>query len=196
MKLDNYNQYIVTAAMIIAIVIAIRNIGLLSISMVTTAIAALSSDNDTIKLDKPFIIENVKPSGREVIINGGQALMVTFIGNGTINGMNFTQPKGQALITPISNEILRAQGQGVIITNEGAEGKSSGAASFKFNEIDHANPDGSTNGSGAVFFDSNATGTLKSVDNSVGVFKDMENKDGTSLIKVWNWPANHIHAAE
>jgi hypothetical protein len=60
MKLDNYNQYIVTAAMIIAIVIAIRNIGLLSISTVTTAIAALSSDNDTIKLDKPFIIENFK----------------------------------------------------------------------------------------------------------------------------------------
>jgi hypothetical protein len=103
--------------------------------------------------------------------------------------MNFTQAKGQAFITPLSTEILRAQGEGLIVTNErGGGGKSSGAASFKFNEIDHANPNGSTNGSGAVFFDSNATGNLKSVRNSVGVFKDMENKNGTSLIKVWNWP--------
>jgi len=99
--------------------------------------------------------------------------MMTFASSGTINRMN---PRDKALIISIriSNQISRDQGQEVILTN-GVGGKASGPPSFKFYGIDHANPAETMNRSGAVFY-SNATGTLKSISNSVGIFKDRKQR--------------------
>ena len=99
--------------------------------------------------------------------------MMTFASSGTINRMN---PRDKALIISIriSNQISRDQGQEVILTN-GVGGKASGPPSFKLYGIDHANPAETMNRSGAVFY-SNATGTLKSISNSVGIFKDRKQR--------------------
>jgi hypothetical protein len=160
-----------------------------------TAKAATIIDNNTTTLGKPFLIEQVKPTGeKEVMLNGTQAIMITFAGKGTINDMNFTQPEGKGLVIPISKEISKFQGEGIIVLDKPAGGAgttitTTGSISFKVYEVDHANPNGTMNGSGAVFFGSNGTGILKPFNNAVGIFKDVEGKDETSLIKVWNWPA-------
>jgi hypothetical protein len=73
-------------------------------------------------------------------------------------------PRDKALIISIriSNQISRDQGQEVILTN-GVGGKASGPPSFKFYGIDHANPAETMN-------------TLKSISNSVGIFKDRKQR--------------------
>jgi hypothetical protein len=157
-----------------------------------TAISTSSADdvkttttNNNITLGNPFYIEYDKiTSQRPVVIQGGlHAIGVTFSGNGTVKGMSFTQIGGRALIIPISKDTADIIGNGVITANDG-----NGNSTFGFREISHANAaDGTMRGSGATIFNANATGKMAFLSNTVAIFKEVQNKDGSAVIRAWEW---------
>jgi len=116
--------------------------------------------------------------------NGGTAAGVIFSGNGTVKGIGFTDT-GRALIIPISKTIVDIEGGLVIKANDG--GKDNGNATLSFREISHMTSAGTMQGSGAAIFNPNATGKLSFLSNTVAMFTNNGNKDGTNIIKAWEW---------
>ena len=107
-----------------------------------------------------------------------------FSGNGTVKGIGFTDT-GRALIIPISKTIVDIDGLLVIKANDG--GKDNGNATLSFREISHMTSAGTMQGSGAAIFNANATGKLSFLSNTVAMFTNNGNKDGTNIIKAWEW---------
>ena len=145
-----------------------------------------TTTNNNITLGNPFYIEYDKITGQVPVPlrSGGTATGVIFSGNGTVKGIGFTDT-GRALIIPISKTIVDIEGGLVIKANDG--GKDNGNATLSFREISHMTSAGTMQGSGAAIFNPNATGKLSFLSNSVAMFTDNGNKDGTNIIKAWEW---------
>jgi hypothetical protein len=153
-----------------------------------------TTTNKAIILGNPFYIEYVKTIRQQpLVLNTGlHAIGVIFIGKGTVNGTKFVQPEGRAIIIPLSKGIADIVGGGLIKTTA----EKAGNATFNFREIAHYNPSTRLSqvtgnqvmqGTGAAIFNSNATGDLSSLGNTVIMFKDQGNPNGISTIKGWEW---------
>ena len=156
-------------------------------AVVQKAVAVkITTTNNNITLGNPFYIGYDKITSQVPVPlrSGGTATGVIFSGNGTVKGIGFTDT-GRALIIPISKTIVDIEGGLVIKANDG--GKDNGNATLSFREISHMIAAGTTQGSGAAIFNPNATGKLSFLSNSVAMFTDNGNKDGTNIIKAWEW---------
>jgi hypothetical protein len=153
-----------------------------------------TTTKNAIVLGNPFYIEYVKTIRQQpLVLNTGlHAIGVIFIGKGTVNGINFVQTEGKALIIPLSQGIADIVGGGLIKATAGKAGN----ATFNFREIAHYNPSTQPSqvtgnqvmqGTGAAIFNSNATGNLSSLSNTVMMFKDEANPNGVGTIKGWEW---------
>ncbi len=146
-----------------------------------------TTTNNNITLGNPFYIQYDKITSQVPVPlrSGGTATGVIFSGTGTVKGISFADT-GRALIIPISKTIVDIDGGLVLKTNVGG-GKDNGNATLSFREISHMIAAGTTQGSGAAIFNPNATGKLSFLSNSVAMFTDNGNKDGTNIIKAWEW---------
>src|SRR6266702_6120304 len=146
-----------------------------------------TTTNNNITLGNPFYIQYDKITSQVPVPlrSGGTATGVIFSGTGTVKGIGFADT-GRALIIPISKTIVDIDGGLVLKTNVGG-GKDNGNATLSFREISHMIAAGTTQGSGAAIFNPNATGKLSFLSNSVAMFTDNGNKDGTNIIKAWEW---------
>jgi hypothetical protein len=148
-------------------------------------IKTITTTNNNITLGNPFYIEHDKIT-RQVpvpLADGTRATGVIFSGNGTVNGISFVE-NGRALISPISKGIV-VIGGGVILN---ATDGSLSNATLTFREIGHVNAyDKTIKGTGAIIFNANATGNLSSLSNTVAMFTEVGNKDGSYMIKAWEW---------
>ena len=146
----------------------------------------ITTTNNNITLGNPFYIGYDKITSQVPVPlrNGGTATGVIFSGNGTVKGIGFTDT-GRALIIPISKTIVDIEGGLVIKANDG--GKDNGNATLSFREISHMTSAGTMQGSGAAIFNANATGKLSFLSNTVAMFTNNGNKDGTNIIKAWEW---------
>ena len=154
--------------------------------------SSLSNDvktttNNNITLGNPFYIEYDKITSKVPVPlrSGATATGIIFSGTGTVKGIGF-EDTGRALIIPISKTIVDIDGGLVLKTNVGG-GKDNGNATLSFREISHMIAAGTMQGSGAAIFNPNATGKLSFLSNSVAMFTDNGNKDGTNIIKAWEW---------
>jgi hypothetical protein len=163
-------------------------------AVVQTGAASSSNDvkttttNNNITLGNPFYIEYDKITSQVPGIplnGGGHATGVTFSGNGTVKGIGFTET-GRALIIPISKTIVGIFGGLAIKANDGGS-QANGNATLSFREIVHMTPAGTMQGSGAAIFNANATRNLSFLSNTVAMFTDTGNKNGTDTIKAWEW---------
>jgi hypothetical protein len=107
---------------------------------------------------------------------------VTFSGNGTANGVNFTD-KGIALISAGPNGDVHIQGIAAIIGQNGEKGN------FTFREVGHVSTsDGKTRAAGVAFFSTiNPTGKLAFLTDLVAIYKDVIDKSGNGLVTAWEW---------
>ena len=156
-------------------------------AVVQKAVAVkITTTNNNITLGNPFYIGYDKITSQVPVPlrSGGTATGVIFSGNGTVKGIGFTDT-GRALIIPISKTIVDIEGGLVIKANDG--GKDNGNATLSFREISHMIAAGTTQGSGAAIFNPNATGKLSFLSNTVAMFTNNGNKDGTNIIKAWEW---------
>jgi hypothetical protein len=146
-----------------------------------------TTTNNNVTLGNPFYIEYDKITSQVPVPlrSGGTATGVIFSGTGTVKGISFSET-GRALIIPISKTIVDIDGGLVLKTNVGG-GKDNGNATLSFREISHMIAAGTMQGSGAAIFNPNATGKLSFLSNTVAIFTDNGNKDGTNIIKAWEW---------
>jgi hypothetical protein len=146
-----------------------------------------TTTNNNITLENPFYIGYSKTTSQVPVPlrSGGTATGIIFSGNGTVKGIGFTQT-GRALIIPISKTIVDIDGGLVIKANDGS-GNDNGNATLSFREISHMTTDGTMQGSGAAIFNPNATGKLSFLSNTVAIFTNNGNKDGTDITKAWEW---------
>jgi hypothetical protein len=137
----------------------------------------------TLSLGSPFYTEKDKTTSSNLItINGIHAARVTFSGNGTANGVNFTD-KGIALISAGPNGDVHIQGIAAIIGQNGEKGN------FTFREVGHVSTsDGKTRAAGVAFFSTiNPTGKLAFLTDLVAIYKDVIDKSGNGLVTAWEW---------
>lgn len=137
----------------------------------------------TLSLGSPFYTEKDKTTSTNLItINGVHAVRVTFSGNGTTNGVSFTD-KGIALISSGPNGDVHIQGIAAINGQNGEKGN------FTFREVGHVSTsDGKTRAVGVAFFGTiNPTGKLAFLTDLVGIYKDVIDKSGNGLVTAWEW---------
>ena len=60
-------------------------------------------------------------------------------------------------------------------------------ATYVFCAIGNYNPDDSFDSNGIAIFDNAATGELSFLSNSVGIYKDQVDKNGTGTFLMWHW---------
>jgi hypothetical protein len=106
------------------------------------------------------------PNATDVVINA------TETGNVTVN----IQPNGLSI----------EQGQGIIVTEDGAAAVEEENATFTYVMLSRTNPDGSGNGTGVVFYSTNSTGQLAFLDNMLAIAHVEFSPEGSTL-KIWEW---------
>jgi hypothetical protein len=106
------------------------------------------------------------PNAPGIVINA------TETGNVTSN----IQPNGLSI----------EQGQGFIVTEDGAAAEKEENATFTYVMLSRANPDGTGAGTGVVFFNTNSTGQLSFLDNMLAIAHVEFSPEGSTL-KIWEW---------
>ena len=106
------------------------------------------------------------PNAPGIVINA------TETGNVTSN----IQPNGLSI----------EQGQGFIVTEDGAATEKEENATFTYVMLSRANPDGTGSGTGVVFFNTNSTRQLAFLDNMLAIAHVEFSPEGSTL-KIWEW---------
>jgi hypothetical protein len=106
------------------------------------------------------------PNAPGIVINA------TETGNVTSN----IQPNGLSI----------EQGQGFIVTEDGAAAEKEENATFTYVMLSRANPDGTGSGTGVAFFNTNSTGQLAFLDNMLAIAHVEFSPEGSTL-KMWEW---------
>jgi hypothetical protein len=106
------------------------------------------------------------PNAPGIVINA------TETGNVTSN----IQPNGLSI----------EQGQGFIVTEDGAAAEKEENATFTYVMLSRANPDGTGSGTGISFFNTNSTGQLAFLDNMLAIAHVEFSPEGSTL-KIWEW---------
>ena len=106
------------------------------------------------------------PNAPGIVINA------TETGNVTSN----IQPNGLSI----------EQGQGFIVTEDGAAAEKEENATFTYVMLSRANPDGTGAGTGVAFFNTNSTGQLAFLDNMLAIAHVEFSPEGSTL-KIWEW---------
>jgi hypothetical protein len=102
----------------------------------------------------------------------GIVINATETGNVTSN----IQPNGLSI----------EQGQGFIVTEDGAAAEKEENATFTYVMLSRANPDGIGSGTGVSFFNTNSTGQLAFLDNMLAIAHVEFSPEGSTL-KIWEW---------
>jgi hypothetical protein len=117
---------------------------------------------------------------------------LSYVGNATImppnttNTINATET-GNITLNIQPNGVALAQGQAVIITEEGDNGTAEQEnATTTFVELGRAGPGDTGSGTGVVFYSTNSTGQLAFLDNMLAIYQH-EMYPGVDTIRVWEW---------
>ena len=129
------------------------------------------------KLGKPLYTEHYKvTSTHNALVDGKNATLAFFSGNGTLNGIAI-KSSGKAMIILRGNETTYLHGR----VNYTSADNSNEKASDSFQAIGR----GKSISIGTSIFDEKATGKLKILSNLVGVYKTLGNANGTGTFVMW-----------
>ncbi|HYA84476.1 MAG TPA: hypothetical protein VEH06_13670 [Candidatus Bathyarchaeia archaeon] len=158
-------------------------------TMTNTTIAT----NTNITLGNPIYTELVKPTSRQAdppqpphpppaAPAAAAPAAGPFTGSGMIKGINFTDAGiGSAVLRPDGYSDLH--GKGVITTIDGRE-----KASYTYMAIGHADANGIFRDNGALFFHTNSTGKLASINGLVVIYSSHRDKAQRNFMNVgWEW---------
>jgi len=139
-----------------------------------------SSDSETIDLGDPFFVQQYqadveKPETTNMSVTGN------FVGKGVINGTLAISVEGNATETLRNNETSYLQGTAQYMTDSGD------VALYNFEAIGKYYPDGIFESRGAAVFNDDATGELSGLRNTVGIYKDRVDSNGTGTFLMWQW---------
>ncbi len=138
--------------------------------------------DNSYNLGKPFLVQYDNTTSLESADDKSYDLKVTFAGCGTINGTRYTD-KGVANMDVRNNGIVYQTGT-VNMTTESEE-----KATMTFESIGQRNiTTGILLDNGVLFFNTNSTGQLAFLNNTVAVYKDMiDERRGNYTTIAWEW---------
>jgi len=144
-----------------------------------------SSKNNSVQIGEPIFVEKYSILyKRPIVMHGENATQFVFSGNGTVNEINVNL-FGEGVSIPQPQMIQSIIGRAFIST----ETEDGGHASYFFQAVGHSEEE-LQKSKGAVFFSSNATGSLSLLSNMVGIYKTELNKNddlGTFVMWEWKW---------
>ena len=142
-----------------------------------------SSKNNSVQIGEPIFVEKYSILYKKpIIMNGENATQFVFSGNGTVNEINVNL-FGEGVSIPQSQMTQSIIGRAFIST----ETEDGGHASYFFQAVGHYEKE-LQKSKGAVFFSSNATGSLSLLSNLVGIYKTELNKnDDLGTFVMWEW---------
>lgn len=142
-----------------------------------------SLKNNSVQIGEPIFVEKYSILYKTpIVMNGENATQFVFSGNGTVNEINVNL-FGEGVSIPQSEMIQSIIGRAFIST----ETEDGGHASYFFQAVGHSEEE-LQKSKGAVFFSSNATGSLSLLSNMVGIYKTELNKnDDLGTFVMWEW---------
>ena len=153
-----------------------------TIFMITQYAQALDS-NDISKnndLGNPFFVEHYQTDLGKLNMTNNNA-SESFSGKGIINGTIDITADVNATETFRDNDTSYLQGNTKYVTDNNDK------ATYTFYAIGDYHAGGGYDSNGIAIFDDVATGNLSSLSNSVGVYKDHVDNNGTSTFLMWHW---------
>jgi hypothetical protein len=176
MKIENRN------------IVLVLVLGFMTLSSVTTFVDGTiasnnteSSDSESIDLGSPFFVEHYETVVEKPETTTNMSITETFTGNGVLNGTLAISIEGNATETLRNNETSYIQGTSKYMTDTG------GVALYNFEAIGKYYPDGTFESRGAAVFNDGATGELSSLSNTVGIYQDRADSNGTGTFLMWHW---------
>lgn len=142
-----------------------------------------SSKNNSVQIGEPIFVEKYSILyKRPIVMHGENATQFVFSGNGTVNEINVNL-FGEGVSIPQPQMIQSIIGRAFIST----ETEDGGHASYFFQAVGHSEEE-LQKSKGAVFFSSNATGSLSLLSNMVGIYKTELNKNNDlGTFVMWEW---------
>lgn len=142
-----------------------------------------SLKNNSVQIGEPIFVEKYSILYKTpIVMNEENATQFVFSGNGTVNEINVNL-FGEGVSIPQSEMIQSIIGRAFIST----ETEAGGHASYFFQAVGHSEEE-LQKSKGAVFFSSNATGSLSLLSNMVGIYKTELNKnDDLGTFVMWEW---------
>ena len=137
----------------------------------------LSKNND---LGNPFFIEHYQTELGKLNMTNYNA-SESFSGKGIINGTVDITADVNVTETFRDNDTSYLQGNTKYVTDN------KDIATYIFYAIANYHVGGGYDSNGIAIFDDVATGNLSSLSNSVGVYKDHVDKNGTGEFLMWHW---------
>jgi hypothetical protein len=129
----------------------------------------------SVTLGEPYFVEKGKSTVQGEI--GPNTTLYTFTANGTINGNIEVTDTGEFISISIGDNLIFEPGQGVIATKDGSE-------TANYSSIDIGN---STDYQGASIYNTNSTGQLSFLNNTMGIYKGEADESGNFALKEWQW---------
>jgi hypothetical protein len=137
----------------------------------------LSKNND---LGNPFFVEHYQTELGKLDMTNNNA-SESFSGKGIINGTVNITADVNVTETFKDNDTSYLQGNTMYVTDN------KDIATYTFYAIANYHMGGGYDSNGIAIFDDVATGILSSLSNSVGVYKDHVDKNGTGTFLMWHW---------
>ena len=137
----------------------------------------MSKNND---LGNPFFVEHYQTDLGKLNMTDNNA-SESFSGKGIINGTIDITADVNATETFRDNDTSYLQGNAKYVTDN------NDIATYTFYAIGNYHAGGGYDSNGIAIFDDVATGNLSSLSNSVGVYKDHVDKNGTGTFLMWHW---------
>ena len=139
--------------------------------------ADISKNND---LGNPFFVEHYQTDLGKLNMTNNNA-SESFSGKGIINGTIDITADVNATETFRDNDTSYLQGNTKYVTDN------NDIATYTFYAIGNYHSSGGYDSNGIAIFDDVATGSLSSLSNSVGIYKDHVDKNGTGTFLMWHW---------
>jgi hypothetical protein len=169
-------------------IILVLVFGFVTLSSVTTFVDSTfatintnSSDSEAIDLGDPFFVQQYQTDVEKPETSTNMSSTGSFTGNGVLNGTLAISIDGNATETLRNNETSYIQGTSKYMTDTG------GVALYNFEAIGKYYPDGTFESRGAAVFNDGATGELSSLSNTVAIYKDRADSNGTGTLLMWHW---------
>jgi hypothetical protein len=158
----------------ISITAGIAVVLLLIVGTAPTSILS-TTHAQSVTLGEPYFVEKGKSTVQREI--GPNVTLDTLTANGTMNGNIEVTDTGEFLSISIGDNLIFEPGQGVIATKDGSETAS-------YSSIDIGN---STDYQGASIYNTNSTGQLSFLNNTMGIYKGEADESGNFELSEWQW---------
>ena len=155
-----------------------------------TTTSSISPQADNITLGNPnfnYTGYDKTTSFKPATVNGTHEIQINFTGHGIVSGINTTD-SGSAVITNGTNGKIFTFGKGMLVSDNGA-----GKVTFEFQGIGNRGADGKVRDTGQVWTPHQqgpgvmGTGNLAFLSNTNTLYKDVIDKAGNTVTKIWFW---------